>query len=133
MKFRIYKNGQGKYTRLWSGLGIGVVSVIGCWRLHERLGGLNVSQNVRQWVEVFVPVGLFAALGLLVFWLLNRANVADFMISAEGELKKVSWSSRQEIAVSTTIVIFVVIFMACLMGATDIFFELFFRSIGLGG
>jgi preprotein translocase SecE subunit len=51
------------------------------------------------------------------------------MIAAEGEMKKVSWSSRQEIAVSTFIVIVFVIIMAMLLGATDITFEVFFKWI----
>ena len=58
--------------------------------------------------------------------MLNRVSVADFMIAAEGEMKKVSWSSRKEIAVSTFIVIMVVIIMAVLLGVTDINFKLFF-------
>jgi preprotein translocase SecE subunit len=41
-------------------------------------------------------------------------------------MKKVSWSSRQEIAVSTFIVIVVVIIMAVLLGTTDISFRTFF-------
>ena len=68
-------------------------------------------------------------LAWLIFWLVNKPVVADFMISAEGEMKKVSWSSRKEITVSTTVVIFVVIAMSALMAATDVFFQVFFRAI----
>ena len=133
MALKIYKNGQGKYTRLYSGLAITVIAAIGCFRLHEKLGALNVSQTVRQWVEVAVPAGIFVIIACVTFWLVNKISVADFMISAEGELKKVSWSSRKEITVSTFIVICVVAFMASLMFVTDVFFRLFFNSIGLGG
>ena len=73
-----------------------------------------------------VPVGLFAVLAFLIFWLVNKPSVADFMISAEGEMKKVSWSSRKEIAVSTSIVIIVVFIMAILLGATDLGFATLF-------
>ncbi|MHC4702018.1 MAG: preprotein translocase subunit SecE [Planctomycetota bacterium] len=41
-------------------------------------------------------------------------------------MKKVSWSSKQEITVSTIIVIVVVIVMAVLLGTTDFGFRLFF-------
>ncbi len=73
-----------------------------------------------------VPVGLFVVLGLLIFWLMNKSTVADFMIAAEGEMKKVSWSSRKEIADSTIIVIVVVILVAMLLGVTDLSFQMFF-------
>jgi preprotein translocase SecE subunit len=49
------------------------------------------------------------------------------LIAAEGEMKKVSWSSRQEIVSSTTIVIVVVVFMAVLLGVTDLGFRMFFN------
>ena len=79
------------------------------------------------WPETMIPAGLFVVLGILVFWLVNKSSVADFMIAAEGEIKKVSWSSRKEITVSTFIVIMVVIIMAVLLGATDLFFTMSFR------
>ena len=62
----------------------------------------------------------------MIFLLVNRNKVADFMIAAEGEMKKVSWSSRQEIAVSTLVVIIVVICMAVLLGTTDLGFQTIF-------
>jgi len=78
------------------------------------------------WAETMVPAGLFLALGILIFWLINKPSVADFMIAAEGEMKKVSWSSRKEIAVSTFIVIMVVIVMAVILYVTDLSFQVFF-------
>ncbi len=78
------------------------------------------------WVETMVPAGLFVTLALLIFWLVNKPSLANFLIAAEGEMKKVSWSSRQEIAVSTFIVIMVVISMAALLGTTDVGFRTLF-------
>jgi preprotein translocase SecE subunit len=60
---------------------------------------------------------------------MNKPAVADFMIAAEGELKKVNWSSRKEVAVSTMIVILVVFAMAILLGATDMVFQFVFRQL----
>jgi len=65
-------------------------------------------------------------LGGLSFWLINKPVVADFLISAESEVKKVSWSSRKEVAVSTFVVIVVVFVIAVLLGVTDLIFQLFF-------
>jgi preprotein translocase SecE subunit len=123
MELKIYKKGQGKYTRLCSGFGWGIIAGLGCWRLYSRLeaGSLGV------WAETMIPAILFALLAFLVVWILNKPLVADFMIAAEGEIKKVSWSSRKEIAVSTFIVILVVFFMAALLGITDLFFRTTFN------
>ncbi|MHC4637222.1 MAG: preprotein translocase subunit SecE [Planctomycetota bacterium] len=125
MELKIYKRGQGKYTRLCSGFGWGIIAGLGCWRLYSRLeaGSLGV------WAETMIPAVLFALLAILVVWILNKSSIADFLIAAEGEIKKVSWSSRKEIVVSTFIVIVVVFFMAVLLGITDICFRTAFNWI----
>ena len=125
MAFDIYKRGQGKHTRLCSAAGMGLIAGLGCLQLYKKLQATDVG----LWVETMVPAGLFVALGLLIFWLVNKPTVADFMIAAEGEMKKVSWSSRKEIAVSTFVVVVVVITMAVLLGITDLGFQLIFDRL----
>jgi len=122
MLLSIYKRGQGKYTRLWSGFGFGVVAALGCLQLYNTLQATELG----LWIETMLPAGLFVALSLLIVWLMNKASIANFMIAAEGEMKKVSWSSRKEVAVSTFIVIVVVIGFAVLLGVTDFVFQVLF-------
>ncbi len=122
MVFDIYKRGQGKYARLCSAFAIAIIAGLGCLQLYKKLQ----AGDLGLWVETMVPAGLFVILALLIFWLVNKPSLANFLIAAEGEMKKVSWSSRQEIAVSTFIVIIVVIAMAALLGTTDIGFRTFF-------
>lgn len=130
MAWTIYKSGQGYYTRLISAISAGVVVAIGCFLLFQKLSSVDIANaNTRFLVQTLVPLAVFAGFAWLIFWLVNKPVVADFMISAEGEMKKVSWSSRKEIMVSTTVVIFVVIAMSALMAATDVFFQVFFRAI----
>ena len=128
MKFAIYKTGQGKYTRLCSAFGIATIVALGCLQLYQWIDATEWIPDRRTalWVSTMVPSGVFVVLSVIIFWLVNKPSVADFMISAEGELKKVSWSSRREIAVSTLIVIIVVAVMAVLLFATDMFFQVFF-------
>jgi preprotein translocase SecE subunit len=122
MIFTIYKRGKGKYTRLCSAFAGAIIAGLGCLQLYNRLQATDLG----LWIETMVPAGLFVVLALFISWLMNKHSVADFMIAAEGEMKKVSWSSKQEIAVSTFIVIVVVVFMALLLGATDLTFNTFF-------
>jgi preprotein translocase subunit SecE len=125
MLTKIYKPGQGKYTRLCSGITVGVIVAFGCWRLYEKLGATDLS----LWVVSLVPVGVLVTLGILIYWLLNKPSLADFLIAAEGELKKVNWSSRREVFVSTVVVIIVVVAMAVLLGTTDLVFTMVFRRL----
>jgi preprotein translocase subunit SecE len=125
MAFDIYKRGQGKHTRLCSAFGTAIIAGLGCLQLYKKLDATDLG----LWVKTMVPAVLFVALGLLIFWLVNKPSVADFMVAAEGEMKKVSWSSKKEIAVSTFVVIVVVILMAVLLGVTDLSFKLFFSEV----
>jgi preprotein translocase subunit SecE len=115
MALKIYKRGQGYYTRLYSALTAAAMVVIGCVVLWQKL---QAQDNV--YVEFFVPTGVAAVFGALIFWIINKPSIADFMIAAEGEIKKVSWSSRQDIMSSTMVVIGVVIFMSLLLLVADV-------------
>ena len=123
MGFKIYKRGQGYYTRLYGNVVVSIIVVCGCYALYQKLTGSNI------WVQTFVPAGVCVAFGLLLYWLTNNPKVADFLIAAEGEVKKVSWSSRKEIVTSTLIVICVVIFMAVMLYAADFIFKLLFLEV----
>jgi preprotein translocase SecE subunit len=122
MRFEIYKRGQGKYTRLCSAFAIAIIAGLGCFQLYNEMQ----ASDFGLWIETFIPVVLFAVLAILIFWLVNNHRVADFMIAAESEMKKVSWSSRQQITDNTKVVIVVVIVMAILLGVTDLVFRTFF-------
>jgi len=125
MLFKIYKRGQGKYTRLYSVVGFSLVAGIGCYRLYQELHGRGAG----LWIETLVPVCLLAVISGLILWLVNKPSLADFMISAEGEMKKVSWSSRQEVTLSTSVVILVVAFLSVLLGVTDLVLRTFFTLL----
>jgi preprotein translocase subunit SecE len=122
MRFEIYKRSQGKYTRLCSAFAVAIIAGLGCFQLYNEMK----ASDYGLWIETFIPAGLFAVLALLVFWLVNNPRVADFMIAAESEMKKVSLSSRQQITDNTKVVIIVVIVMAVLLGVTDLVFRTFF-------
>jgi len=123
MLTKMYKPGQGKYTRLGTGFAVAAMVAFGCWRLYRILEASDLS----LWITTMVPAVIFVLLGGGTYWLLNKPSVADFLIPAEGELKKVNWSSRKEIAVSTLVVIIVVVIMAALLGSTDMVFTLIFH------
>jgi preprotein translocase subunit SecE len=124
MNVKIYKRGQGKNSRLWTAIVLLAVVAIGCWRLHLKL---QVQDNV--WIHTLVPALVCAVFAGVIYWLSNLPTIADFLIAAEGEIKKVSWSSRKEIMNSTLIVITVVAAIAIGLGLVDVAFRLFFSEV----
>lgn len=123
MNFKIYKRTQGKNSRLGTALVTFAIVAVGCWNLYGQL------QNYNVWVQTMAPVAVSVFFAGLIYWLVNKPAIADFLIAAEGEIKKVSWSSRKEITNSTIIVITVVVVMACGLGIVDFLFRLFFQEI----
>ncbi len=131
MKFSIYKRGQGKYTRLCTAFMLAAIVILGCLRLYQQLEAASweISKNAHRWIETLVPVGVALVFTWLIFWVVNTPKLADFMVDAEGEMKKVSWSSRKEIVVSTTVVVAVVAIMAVFLGLVDLGFVMFFENV----
>jgi len=134
MAFEIYKKGQGYYTRLGSAIGGVILTVLGCQALYKKLDGIsteNIAANTKSWIQAGVPALLFLVLCWVIFKLVNMSKCADFMIATEGEMKKVSWSTRKEIITSTKVVIFTVVLLAVMLGVIDSVFGFLFNKIGI--
>ncbi len=126
-KLEIYKRNQGKYTRISTFAAIVVIGAI---------GAVILGQQLKAWLgitllEYAVPVVLIVAVTALMFWIVNRPSTADFLIATEGEMKKVSWSSRREIIGSTKVVIVTTVILAMLLFGVDMAFAIFFERIGV--
>jgi len=121
---KIYKRGQAKYTRLGTAWASFLILAIGCWKLNDKLQPLN-----NLWLESLVPAAVCLAGAWLIFWVLNKPSVSDFLIFSEGEIKKVSWSNRKELFNSTMVVIFVVLAFAGGLLVIDLLLSLFFQFV----
>jgi preprotein translocase subunit SecE len=126
---QIYKKGQGRYTRAitWAAaFGLAVISAV---NLTRFLDGYRLPLIVQFGVPVLLVIGV----ALLVFWLVNRPNTADFLIATEGEMKKVSWSSRKEVIGSTKVVIITTLVLALILFGVDLMFIFLFDVMGVSG
>jgi len=124
--FEVYKRGQGKYTRiitLFSAMALGVIGA-------GVLGG-TLEGRVNIYLQYGIPVAVVLALGAGMLWIVNRPKSADFLIATEGEMKKVSWSSKKEIIGSTKVVIVTTFILAAVLFCVDITFKVLFQMVGL--
>jgi preprotein translocase subunit SecE len=102
--------------------GVMLLAAIGAVRLSDKIHGYGANAYIRYGV----PVGLLALVAWLMFRLVNRPRSADFLIATEGEMKKVSWSSRKEIVGSTKVVIVFSFLMAAILFGVDLIFKQLF-------
>lgn len=122
--FRIYKKGQGKYTRTLTLVIAVVLGTIGAYLLSIFLEG-----KVSTYIQFGVPTAVVVVLSAVVLWVINRQKSADFLIATEGEMKKVSWSTRKEIVGSTKVVIIATFMMAALLYGVDMLFLFLFSRL----
>ncbi len=122
--FAVYKPGQGYYTRLGTAIGGGAVVVFGAHYLYGQLGRFSPA------VELGVPSILLAILGVVLFWIAgSNRKTNDFFIATEGEMKKVSWSTKKEVVGSTKVVLAFTFMMAFFLFAVDVVFIAVFSFI----
>ncbi len=130
---RIYKPGQGYYTRVGTAIGIGVLSLWGTLFLSDQFA-TYMDPNTKYFMPVRygVCLAVFAAMCVLGYWIVGlhrRAN--EFFIATEGEMKKVSWISWPDLVRSTQVVVISVLVLGLFLFVVDIVFMEFFAAIGV--
>ena len=124
---KLYKKNQGKNIRLGTAGVVMIMSAWGAFSLKETLESYGHGTYVTYGIALAVLVGM----GLLVMWIINRPGSADFLIATESEMKKVSWSKKDEVIGSTKVVIVSTLIMAALLFLVDFAFANFFQLIGI--
>ena len=135
MALTTYKKTQGRPTRQ-----IALCAVVVClsWLLVQT-GALarpllkatfefvGIGTSIGWLVLCLVLVGLS---GLLAFALLNRPRWADFLISVQAEIDKVTWPSKAEVRKATVVVLILLVSMAVVIFLFDVIWQWVFKTIG---
>jgi preprotein translocase subunit SecE len=112
-RFGRYKRNQGQIARRATSAALAVIVVLGCWRMSQYYS--DQSPVLHYYVPAaFLAIGLWAS-----FRVVQMPSFADFLISVEGEMNKVSWPSRSELFRASLVCILVIFFLAALLFAYD--------------
>lgn len=111
--FSAYKPGQGNWARL------GTLAVIVLAILAGGYAWSRTMANSSLAVKYGVPSVVGAALVWAAYRLIHWPRYADFLITTESEMNKVSWPSRQEVKTSTIVVLILAIFLAIFLSTVD--------------
>ena len=100
------------------------VSVIGL----EREGAKALSDSMQ---ETVVP-GVLLVLGCWIsFRAVNWPRFAEFLISVETEMAKVSWPQKRELVLSSIVVIVMIFLLAGVLFFYDIIWQAILQWIGV--
>ena len=78
-----------------------------------------------------VPLLIFAFGAWIAYRLVNVPAFADFLISVEAEMNKVSWPGREELIRASFVVIGVMFFLAAILFVYDFIFSKLLKLIGI--
>lgn len=129
--FRIYKTGQGYWTRILTASGAGIIIIFVAEFCYSQLPILIPALRENRPVHMGVVIGIAAALSLLAFMIINKPRNADFLIATDSEMKKVNWTSRKELFGSTKVVIIFMFAITLFLFLFDIVFGYLFHVAGV--
>jgi preprotein translocase subunit SecE len=135
MALTTYKKTQGRPTRQ-----IALCVIVAClsWLL------VSAGALIRPFLNgAFKAIGVGAAIGwlgvcvvlvglsgVLAMALLNRPRWADFLISVQAEIDKVTWPSKAEVQKATLVVLVLLVSMAVVIFLFDLVWQWVFKTIG---
>ncbi len=119
--FTIYKSGQGYWTRLLTFFGFMLVGALTAHFIYRQTYGW-----IGQGAALGIAAGLFIAWVLVEYILINKPRNAEFLIATDSEMKKVNWTSRQELIGSTKVVIFFMFLITAVLFLYDLVFHAIF-------
>ncbi len=140
-QLKVYKKTQGRITRQVTFAVVAGICCLAAYRFGSVLLTYHVDQKVAE--KVFqgavtassvrrVMVLLTAAIGVFVSYrLVNYTRFADFLISVEAEMNKVSWPARTELIRASIVVIVVMVVMAAALCLYDILWLMILRWLGI--
>jgi preprotein translocase subunit SecE len=123
VSFRLYKRNQGRIARQATFGALALIIALGGWSLSTYYSDQN---NVWRY---YVPLALVAVGIWASFRVVQMPAFADFLISVEGEMNKVSWPSRSELFRASLVVILVIFFLAGLLFGYDVLLAEIMRII----
>ena len=126
----IYKKGQGYWTRMMSAIAAGLIILMGAIWLWETFAGVQIGSLQTVYLQAGMAVIFIAVGGVLCYYFIGvHKRMADFLIATEGEMKKVNWSTRREIAGSTWVVIGFTFVVATIIALLDLAYSMIFQAL----
>jgi len=124
-RFGIYKSNQGRMVRQFTFFAVAIVAAFGCITLSNG----PLMTTVKS-VQVGVPLAIWLVVCWIAFRVVNIAKFADFLVSVESELEKVTWPTRQEVVQATIVVICTMVFLGLFLFLIDLLWTWVFSFIG---
>ena len=126
--FTIYRRGQGKWTRLGTAIGCALIIISTAIFIVRDVQG---TSGMTEQTAILVAAAFVIVASLVAYWVQNRPTNVTFLIETDSEMKKVNWTTRNELIGSTKVVIGFMFILATMLFVVDILFGYVFWAIGV--
>ena len=115
----LYKNSQGRIARRCTFIGFSLVFILGAYCLYRDATFGESATNI--------TAAIIAILGVwFSFRTVHYPTFADFLVSVEAEMAKVSWPSKKELFANTKVVLVFMFLFTALIFVYDVVFSAIF-------
>jgi len=127
-----YKRSQGRVTRQLTAATLSLIVLFGVYTLYQKLlTEFSADDGLEKQLPLMVAVSI-TVIGLwATFRIIHWPRFADFLISVEAEMDKVTWSDWDELKRSTAVVLFAMVFLTLVLFVFDVFWQKVFTSTGV--
>lgn len=118
-----YKSSQGRVARRLTFIGLSLVFIWGGFSFFRA--GYFGAQGAAIGGAIVALLGVWAS-----FRVINFPTFADFLVSVEAEMSKVSWPSKRDLFANTKLVLIFMALFTVLIYAYDLVFRTIFSFVG---
>ena len=120
----LYKKTQGRKVRQGTAYAIALIFLVAAYQTTVMLRNTAWAGGT----TAYIVSGLIFAFGAwFAYRIVNWPTFADFLISVEAEMNKVSWPTRSELIRSSVVVLIVLFILAIALFLFDIVWALLIR------
>jgi preprotein translocase subunit SecE len=130
----LYKRNQGRLARQATFWGLAIIAAAAAYSMHNYFQGMDFKGRPRAEFIYgsLLPLIVFLTGVWFSFRIIQLPSFADFLISVEGEMNKVSWPSRGELFRASLVVMFVIFFLAGILFLYDLALAELMRGVEWG-
>ncbi len=132
----IYKRSQGRIARQVTFVALALFVIAGVYALNRSLNNIGAFSNLGANATP-ARYGLNSVLLVAGLWIcyrvVNFSRFADFLISVEVEMNKVSWPTRDQLVRSSAVVLLTIFGLSATMFFYDAFWSWLLAALGVVG
>jgi len=127
----LFKRNQGRLVRRLTAIAVAVIALFGCWSLSAWVETSPVTASLSRNLQMAIPALLAVAGIWLAFRMVNYPPFANFLVSVEAEMDKVSWADVDYLKRATAVVLCTMLFLGAVLWVYDLMWYELFTTIGI--